>query len=63
MNYVNPEYPEVGPCRIRITADMPWLEGWRIESWASINRAMCTKGGYVNELHPSNIEVRDDIAK
>lgn len=58
-SYVNPEYPEIGPCRIRIMSDMPWQGGWRIESWASVNRARVTRGNYIHELDPSNIEVLD----
>lgn len=60
MNYVNPEYPEVGLCRCRTTEDMPWTYGWRIESWASVNRARVTKGGIINELETKNVEVRDE---
>lgn len=61
LKWIEPIYPELGICRLRVTQDSAWSYGWNITGWASQLRPICRRedGETIDCIPVEQIEVRD----
>lgn len=62
LKWIEPIYPELGQCRIRVTRDSAWSYGWSIVGWASQLRPMVRRddGETYEHIPVDQIEVLDE---